>query len=147
MSISSSYNPGKALVAILQVVYASATLYNSRGKQIEIYGRAAFSFTVLPYIVMSIINLFGNLLTPDFATLYLVRSPEMDEAESRGAEFDGVIGRVVVDVQTAAERGHCISTVNGRRILEHVIVDGHSRPFGLGQYEPLKSTWRPCFGK
>ena len=96
VSISSSYNIVKALVAIIQVVLASTTLYKTRGDQIERYGYAAFGLTVLPYIIMSIINLIGNLLTPDFATLYLVRSPEMTEAEDprRNGWFDGVVGEV-----------------------------------------------------
>ena len=61
------------MVSIVQVLLASATLYETRGDQFNQYGYAAFGLTVIPYIVMSIVNLLGNLLTPDFPTLYLVR--------------------------------------------------------------------------
>jgi hypothetical protein len=46
---------------------------------------------------MSLINLAGNLLTPDYQALYLVSSSVMDEAKLRGANFDGVVGRLVED--------------------------------------------------
>ena len=94
--ISSFYSLTKSLVSIVQVFFASATIYRTRGDQIERYGYAAFGLTVLPYIIMSIVNLVGNLFTPDFANMYLVRSPEMAEAEhpERGGWFDGVIGIV-----------------------------------------------------
>ena len=94
IAISSSYSLIKAIVSIVQVLFASATLYRTRGDQLNQYGYAAFGLTVIPYIVMSIVNLFGNLLTPDFATLYLVWSPELREAESHGGHFDGVVGTV-----------------------------------------------------
>lgn len=43
---------------------------------------------------MSFLNLLGNLLTPNYPTLYLVDSPELMEAVSRGATIDGVVGMV-----------------------------------------------------
>jgi hypothetical protein len=92
--LSSSYSLVKSVVAIGQVIFASETLFKSRGIQLEKYGFAAFSLTIIPYIIMSGINLLGNLVTPDFPTLYLVRSPEMREAENRGAHFEGVVGTV-----------------------------------------------------
>jgi hypothetical protein len=95
ISVSSSHNVIKAIVSIVQVLFAIVTLYRTRGDQLNQYGYAAFGLTVLPYIIMSIVNLLGNLVTPDFSTLYLVHSPEMDEAETRGAHFDGVTGTVV----------------------------------------------------
>jgi hypothetical protein len=97
--IAISYSQGviQAVVSIVQIFFATATLYKSRGNQIDQYGYAAFGLSVLPYIIMSIVNLLGNVLTPDFATLYLVRSPEMIEAENRGCLFDGVVGTLVED--------------------------------------------------
>jgi len=93
--LSSSYSLVKSVVAIGQVLFASATLFRSRGVQLEKYGFAAFSLTIIPYIVMSGVNLLGNVLTPDYSTLYLVRSPEMREAENCGAHFEGVVGTVL----------------------------------------------------
>lgn len=95
ISVSSSYNAVKTIVSIAQVVFSSVTLYNARGDQLRQYGYAAFSLTVVPYLVMSIVNLLGNLSTADFPAIYLVHSPELDEAKAQGGEFDGVIGTVV----------------------------------------------------
>jgi hypothetical protein len=95
--IAASYSIPKAVIAIVQLSYAIVTLYQSRGNQIEHYGYAAFALTVVPYALMSLINLVGNVLTPDYQALYLVASEVMDEAILRGAQFDGVVGRLVQD--------------------------------------------------
>jgi hypothetical protein len=93
--LSSSYSIPQVIVAIVQMIYASYTLYNTRGDQLNRYGYAAFGFTVIPYVIMSFMNLLGNLLTPDYPTLYLVSSPELEEARSReDARIDGVVGKV-----------------------------------------------------
>ena len=94
--LSSVNNLAKGLIAIFQTIYASFTLYNARGDQIQHYGYAAFGLTVLPYICMSIINLASTILTPDYPMLYLVESEVMDEAKKRqGAKFEGVVGRIL----------------------------------------------------
>ena len=62
--IAASYSIPKAVIAIVQLGYATVTLYQSRGNQIEHYGYAAFALTVIPYAIMSLINLLGNILTP-----------------------------------------------------------------------------------
>ena len=93
--ICSSYSFAKGIVAIFQTLYASATLYRTTGDQIERYGYAAFGLTVAPYLVMSIINLTGAVLTPDYPTLYMVESEIMEEARRRnGAYFGGTVGKV-----------------------------------------------------
>lgn len=100
--ISSSYNWIGAVVALVQSSYASFTLYRTRGDQIRRFGYASFGLTVAPYAVMSVLNLFGNLVTPDYPKLYLVESEVMGEAKQReGAKFDYVVGRIV-----AAEESH-----------------------------------------
>ncbi|KAJ6166933.1 hypothetical protein N7470_002380 [Penicillium chermesinum] len=92
--LTSNYSFASALVAIIQIVYASATLYRSRGGQVQQYGYAAFGFTVLPYLIMSFVNLLGNMVTPRYSTIYLVHSEIMDEAMDRGGFFEGVVGSV-----------------------------------------------------
>lgn len=48
-SLSSSYSFVKGTIAIIQVLYASATVYKAtRGPQIDQYGFAAFGLTVIP---------------------------------------------------------------------------------------------------
>jgi hypothetical protein len=94
ISTSSSSNIPQSLVALVQILYASYTLYQTRGDQLTRYGYAAFGLTVIPYIIMSFMNLLGNLLTPSYPTLYLVHSPELAEAQLLGAHIDGVVGKV-----------------------------------------------------
>lgn len=79
--ISASYNPLGVIAAIFQTLYASFTLYETRGDQLTRYGYAAFGLTVAPYLVMSIVNLFGSLATPTYDTMYLVRSKALGELE------------------------------------------------------------------
>jgi hypothetical protein len=105
-TLSSSNNIPQSMVALFQVLYASYTLYNTRGDQLNRYGYAAFGLTVIPYIIMSIINLLGNILTPGYPTLYLVQSPELEEAESRGAQINGIVGKVQGDDLWYASKGY-----------------------------------------
>lgn len=93
--LCSSYNVPKAIIAIVQTIYASITLYRARGDQIQRYEYAAFGLTVLPYLMMSIMNLFATSLLPDYSSLYIVRSLELDEAITAGAQVDGAVGRIV----------------------------------------------------
>jgi hypothetical protein len=45
---------------------------------------------------MTLLNLLGNIMTPDYSTLYLVESDIMLEAQKReGAVFKGVVGKLV----------------------------------------------------
>ena len=95
--ISASYNPLSIIAAIFQTLYASFTLYETRGDQLTRYGYAAFGLTVTPYLVMSIVNLFGSLATPTYDTMYLVRSKALEELEcksNRKPYFDGNVGKI-----------------------------------------------------
>lgn len=95
VTISCSHSIPKVVVAIVQATYAIITVYRAQGDQIDRFGYAAFGFTVLPYIVMSLMNLLSALLLPDYPTLYIVRSLESDEATLLGGTVDGAIGRLV----------------------------------------------------
>jgi hypothetical protein len=99
--LSSSFNRVKGMTALLQSLYASLTLYRTGGGQVNRYGFAAPGLTVLPYAVMSILNLMANLVAPHYPTLYLVRSEVMEEAERRtGLPFHYVVGKVVDESDT-----------------------------------------------
>jgi hypothetical protein len=93
--VSSSYNLAQVLVSVFQLIASLITLYRARGDQLTRYGYAAFGLTVIPYITMSAVNLVGNLMTPNYESMYLVHSPELDEARERGGKFDGSVGTVV----------------------------------------------------
>jgi hypothetical protein len=102
--ISCSYSSVKVLVALLQAFFAATTLYDARGDQITRYGYAAFGLTVTPYLLMSLVNLVGNLVCPEYPAMYLVenqtlrnilscggpRAPEdQEEPRDDGQEQDG----------------------------------------------------------
>jgi hypothetical protein len=88
----------QAVAALVQGAYSAFTLYNSQRGQVQKYGYAAFGLTVLPYTVMTLVNLLGTLLTPDYTTLYVVESDILAEARVRpGAVFHGIVGKLVPD--------------------------------------------------
>ncbi|MCJ1401530.1 hypothetical protein MMC11_004745 [Xylographa trunciseda] len=95
MDLSSSYSFSQAAVAMFQVVFASVTLYRTRGDQIQRYGFAAFGLTVAPYLTMSIINLISAFVTPNYPTLYMVKSETMKEAIAHGAKIEGMVGALI----------------------------------------------------
>lgn len=85
--LASSYNVPKLVVSLVQAVWATVTLYRARGDQIEQFGYAAFGLTVAPYAFMSVMNVIGSLLNPDYPAIFLVRTPTMDEAETKNGSF------------------------------------------------------------
>jgi hypothetical protein len=85
----------KGLVALAQAIYASYTLYLARGDQLARYGYTAFGLTVLPYVVMSTVNLVAALWNPEFDGLYMVESDTLLEARARGGKFEGVVGKLL----------------------------------------------------
>ena len=99
--LASSFNLARGVAALIQLLYASFTLYRASGGQIRQYGFVAPGLTVLPYIIMSVLNLTANFLAPHYPTLYLVRSEVMAEAEQRmGSSFNYVVGRIVDESDT-----------------------------------------------
>ncbi|KAK6339985.1 hypothetical protein TWF730_001762 [Orbilia blumenaviensis] len=76
--LSSNYSLVKAVVAIGQTIFASITIYRSRGDQINRFGYAAFGLTVAPYALMSLVNLIGNLICPEYSTMYIVENRALD---------------------------------------------------------------------
>ena len=92
--ISSSRSVPKSLIAIFQAIYATITLYQTRGDQLERFGYAAFGLTVTPYLIMSVVNFAAQIATPDYQSLFLITSEVSDEAERRGGSFTGAVGRL-----------------------------------------------------
>ena len=93
--IGSSYSLFKGLAAIAHLVSTSILLYKTQGDQFRRYRLSAFGLIVIPYSFMSLVNLMGSILTPDYPALYMVKTEIMIEAERReGACFEGVVGRL-----------------------------------------------------
>ena len=106
ITISSNYNVVTILIAMAQLAFAVSTLYRSRGDQTTQYGYAAFGLTVTQYAMMSLLNLLGNLLCPQYPALYLVGSQAMTEAEqipNGHAVFEGIVGTLSEDNIQASE--------------------------------------------
>lgn len=95
--LSCSFNAPKAIVGIFQAAYGAYSLFQSTGDHFNQYGYAPFDLAVTPYILMAILNLIANITTPDYPAVFMVRSPEMDEAEERGGLFRGEIGKLVAE--------------------------------------------------
>lgn len=92
--LSKSYNVLKGLAAIIQLIYACITLYRTKGTQLSQYGYAAFGLTVIAYAVMSLVNLIATVIAPDYPSLYMVRTIEMEKAEREGGTFIGTVGSI-----------------------------------------------------
>ena len=87
VDVASSQATAKVILSLTQLGFACATLYRARGSQLQQYGYAAFSLTVMPYAIMSFINLTGNLVMPNYPAIYMVRSEVMEEAKTRGGRI------------------------------------------------------------
>lgn len=94
IKLASTHDVPRILFSLIQTISGAYSLYKARGSQVERYGYAAYGLTVLPYMMVSIINLVGSLLTSEYETIYMVHSTIMDEMKSRGGLCDGVVGTV-----------------------------------------------------
>lgn len=92
--LSSSHSVVKVVAALLQIASSLFALWRAKANQIVVYGYTAFGLFVVPYAVMSVVNVFGNLFVADYAAVYLVRSEVMDEAQRRDGGFELVVGSV-----------------------------------------------------
>jgi len=45
---------------------------------------------------MSLTNIVASFLAPDYPDMYLIRTPDMAQAEKEGGEFDGVVAELDV---------------------------------------------------
>jgi hypothetical protein len=87
--LAASPNISRLLISLVQTIWALTTLYRTRSDQIEQFGYAAFGLTVSQYGFMSIVNILGNLLRPEYPSLFMIRTPVMNEAEKAGCYFEG----------------------------------------------------------
>ncbi|KAF6818871.1 nacht domain protein [Colletotrichum musicola] len=95
--ICCSYNFFQIAASLVQLVFAVMTLYRTRGNQIERYGYAAFGLTVVPYAWMSVINLLGNLLSPQYDTAFIVGSATLNGLRDRNEPRDRDVKWSVVE--------------------------------------------------
>lgn len=121
--IAKSLSSAKLTVAILQTVWSTYGLYQARGDQTRRYGYAAFSLTVAPYAVMSVVNLIGTLLMPAYPSVFLVRSEVMQEVEQRhGMLFDGTVGTLLPVPETKPTHLVTGGDVSGEKLVSPLVV-------------------------
>jgi hypothetical protein len=89
--ISSSYSVAKAIASLIQILGALSSIVLRKPDTIERWGYASFHLTVLPYLVMTVVNFTSNALTADYACLHIVESELMREARNRGSRFEGTV--------------------------------------------------------
>lgn len=92
-AISSNFNAIRPVTAFTQLITAGPLIYNSSmpARRAE-NGYAGYELTILPFLLMSILNTISSIATPDYGAAYMIRSSIMTEAEGRGGTFDGVFG-------------------------------------------------------
>ena len=94
--VANANNTPRILFSLMQTVSSAYALYQAQGSQIAEFGYTAYGLTVLPYMIVSVFNIVGSLLTSEYEMLYLVHSSTMDEMVHRGGTVDGVVGTVNV---------------------------------------------------
>jgi hypothetical protein len=94
VKLSSQFNALQVMWSIAQTLVGSRTLWQAKASQLNRYGYAAFGLTVIPYVIASLINLLGSLVSRQYDDVYLVHSEIMDEAVKRGGAVDGVVGTI-----------------------------------------------------
>ena len=133
ITIANSYNLIKILISIGQLVFAISTLYRTRGDQIALFGYAAFGLTVTPYAVMSLVNLLGCLLCPQYSTVFLVENVALDtllkkiRSQEKTAQFP-----VISTVGRLTEK----SEAKALSLLSSKVGDSHRSP-PLRSFQPI----------
>lgn len=79
--LSCNYNIPKAIVAIIQIGNGGYELYKGSGGQIQRFGYAAYSLTVIPYILLSFVNLLATLCQPQYPAMFLVEYKPGDQEQ------------------------------------------------------------------
>lgn len=98
-----AYNEGLIvyIASLVQILSGCWSLYRARGEQFETFGYAAFSLTIVPYVLCSLVNLIANCVNYEFPVCYIVWNEVWEEARARnpGTHADGMIGRIVEEDQ------------------------------------------------
>ncbi|KAF8536559.1 hypothetical protein BDD12DRAFT_807681 [Trichophaea hybrida] len=102
VTLSNNHGIVKAGIAIFQVLYGSRELYIACGRQLEKYGYAAFSLTLVPYIAISLLNLLAAIIEPQYPCVFLAQyyvrgDGEGDVLAGLKREINGRMGGAVAE--------------------------------------------------
>jgi len=133
-----SHNIPKLLVGLIQSIWAIITIYQARGDQVKQYGYAAFGLTVAPYATMSIINTIANLSTPEYPSIFVLRTQILTDLEQQNkACFNGALS-VVKNPEShddqAEERKLRRLLAGFGEWLDAVSFPDPTKPFNLGVF-------------
>ena len=98
LKTTTSCNVIRSFIASVPLFVLCSNFYIN-SSQLNKYGYAAYGLTVIAYSIMSTVSLIANILVPTYASLYIVRSEVMDEAEKRAGKklFDDTVGTIIID--------------------------------------------------
>lgn len=122
LQLSCNYKFLTASAGIIQVLSGSMAVYHATERQIPYFGYAAYSLTVVPYILMSIVNLVGSMCQPQYPAVFLVRycgpsppaviSSDGEQVQLLPLRSDGV-EPAVVEGWTEPELGGIVGSAYG----------------------------------
>ncbi|KAK0622673.1 hypothetical protein B0T14DRAFT_514256 [Immersiella caudata] len=131
--LSCSYNFAKLMIGLLQSIWAFITIYRARGNQIQQYGYAAFGLTVAPYATMSIINTIANLLTPEYPSVFVVRTSLLTRLEGESkARFQGTLNVVEISESQDEVTQHGLASFGAS--LDSLSFPSPDNPISLGGF-------------
>lgn len=82
-NLAQDYSFFKALIAVVQTLFAIYTLYNTSLHEVEQFGYAAAGFTVVPFAFMSFIHFLANIACPTFPAMYIVENDVLQALRRR----------------------------------------------------------------
>ncbi|CCM06003.1 uncharacterized protein FIBRA_08246 [Fibroporia radiculosa] len=95
IQIHRSTNTLKIFSAIIQIGAAIFTLSLPEPDQFSRWGYAAYALSVIPYALMSAVNMACTAIVGDQSSGHILRTHILEEAERRpGGLFDGTVGRL-----------------------------------------------------
>ena len=141
-TIAQSSSLPQILLAIIQIADACYTLAINTGDEIDRNGFASYRLTVVPYAIMS----FINLLTPSYPCIYLVHTSILHEAQGRGNVFTGTLGHM-------PDEHLNISRTSKDLRIRRVDCDTHFRqippgiPASRGSTSQIQGPLNVCFNR
>ena len=158
--IASTHDIPRIWFSLIQTVSGGYSLYKARGSQINHYGFAAFGLTVLPYMIVSVVNFLGSFLSAEYETMYMVHSATMDEMILRGGMVDGVVGTLHGNTEDARQlswsstedlAGPACTSITFTKTEDNIFghdTSGVTRhDFAVLPYEPLMPPSKHLFGR
>ena len=97
------YRPGamSIVLSLIQIGIGTYNVYTARSSQIPRWGYAAYSLSVLPYVIMSVMNVLCAAIVDSYACAQLLRTPILEESlkrDDQAPDYDGTIGTVRKDL-------------------------------------------------